>query len=559
MWSRHLPPCPFFGILAYKPSDTITGLSPLSLWYTPVFRFESPMVLNYSKLPVDKAIGFQGRANGELSMLGFQDDENFGRIREALQQASYTESGIGAVLSCEHIFAISLKDMPRAMRHTQDPSPLNTLIRLFFLRVPVEAHEASEALAPLSVEAGIEGGLLQLLDTENQVKAKVDLWPIRDLLLVADVSKGLESDPCADMVLPPGPVALHLANTMIPLSCERVLDLGTGSGILALLASGRAQAVVATDLNDKAVTYARFNAKLNNLENVICRKGSLFEPVREDRFQHIVCNPPYVIGPHQRYLFRDSGLRGDVFCQRLIREAINYLDSDGFLQLTANLPHLTGRPWKEDMESWFAGLPCDVLVLVEERYDIADYAMTWILTTESHDVDRVPELFNVWIDYFEKEKIEGISQLLITVRRSDAGGPWIQIDDPPCHIVGPCGHEIARFFAVRDAWQAEPEKKQWLNRKLRLAPHAHIEQEHVMSDRGLKCEHTRIRKTGGLRYPLDIDTTVARLLAGCDGSRSLEQNLQDLAIFLNVDYDKAAKTCMPIVQSLLERSVLLPK
>ena len=76
-----------------------------------------------------------------------------------------------------------------------------------------------------------------------------------------------------------------------------ILDLGTGSGALALaLAHEKPRArVTATDISAAALDVARGNAEALGLaEGVRFLEGSLFEPVREEQFDLIVSNPPYL-------------------------------------------------------------------------------------------------------------------------------------------------------------------------------------------------------------------------------------------------------------------------
>jgi release factor glutamine methyltransferase len=75
-----------------------------------------------------------------------------------------------------------------------------------------------------------------------------------------------------------------------------MLDLGTGSGCIAVtLAKLRPAAkVVATDLSDAALAVAERNARKQRVTNVEFRAGNWFEPVRSERFDLIVSNPPYV-------------------------------------------------------------------------------------------------------------------------------------------------------------------------------------------------------------------------------------------------------------------------
>lgn len=75
------------------------------------------------------------------------------------------------------------------------------------------------------------------------------------------------------------------------------LDLGTGSGCIALslATEGRFERVVATDVSPEALAVARRNAARVDARAVVeLRQGDLFEPVRGERFDVVVSNPPYV-------------------------------------------------------------------------------------------------------------------------------------------------------------------------------------------------------------------------------------------------------------------------
>lgn len=80
---------------------------------------------------------------------------------------------------------------------------------------------------------------------------------------------------------------------------SRILDIGTGSGVVAItLAAELPGAVVwATDISPAALRVVDKNADLHDVAaRIILRQGDLFDAVEGERFDMIVSNPPYI--PH---------------------------------------------------------------------------------------------------------------------------------------------------------------------------------------------------------------------------------------------------------------------
>ncbi len=114
-----------------------------------------------------------------------------------------------------------------------------------------------------------------------------------------------------------------------------MLDLGTGSGVLAIHAALRgAGRVVAVDVSRRAVLAARANGRLNGVR-VVGRRGDLFGAVGPERFDLIVSNPPYLPGPEpdlpDRGLARawEGGPRGRAFIDRICAGAPAHLRPGG--------------------------------------------------------------------------------------------------------------------------------------------------------------------------------------------------------------------------------------
>lgn len=74
---------------------------------------------------------------------------------------------------------------------------------------------------------------------------------------------------------------------------DKALDLGTGCGIIAISLAEKARKIIATDINPVAVKCAMENVKRNRLDSKIeVRLGSLFEPVKNEKFDIITTNIP---------------------------------------------------------------------------------------------------------------------------------------------------------------------------------------------------------------------------------------------------------------------------
>ena len=248
-------------------------------------------------------------------MLGFSNESDYERTRDVLLKAEYTEPGLATKLGRRRILSVGAVDRPPWLRLTRQLSPSDALVRLFLMGESVPFDVAERAVAPMALDRWVDAGLLAPEHGDDTVAPQVKLLPINGLILASDKPHRWTHDARPDFVMAPGITTVELAHATLRKSSKRTLDLGTGCGALGLLSASHSREIVATDTNARALDFTAFNARLNGIDNVSCRVGSLFEPVAdEERFDLIVSNPPFVISPTKRFEFRDAGMRGDEFC-----------------------------------------------------------------------------------------------------------------------------------------------------------------------------------------------------------------------------------------------------
>jgi ribosomal protein L3 glutamine methyltransferase len=148
-----------------------------------------------------------------------------------------------------------------------------------------------------------------------------------------------------------------------PASVDRVLDLCTGSGCLAVLASRRFRnaRIDAVDISASALEVAARNIADYGLEHrVTLHRGDLFKPLGDERYDLIISNPPYVDAQGMADLPRecraepklafDGGADGLGIVRRILEEAGRHLMPQGGLLCEI------GRG-REPLEAAFPQLP----------------------------------------------------------------------------------------------------------------------------------------------------------------------------------------------------------
>ncbi|WP_457752221.1 HemK2/MTQ2 family protein methyltransferase [Thermococcus sp.] len=125
-----------------------------------------------------------------------------------------------------------------------------------------------------------------------------------------------------------------LAENLFVKEGDVALDVGTGTGIIALLMARKAHFVLGVDVNPIAVKLARRNAELNGITNVEFRLSDLFEKVSE-KFDVVTFNAPYLPGEPEEPidLALVGGGNGRKVIDRFIEDVGDYLKPGGAVQI----------------------------------------------------------------------------------------------------------------------------------------------------------------------------------------------------------------------------------
>ncbi|WP_457032007.1 DUF7059 domain-containing protein [Kitasatospora sp. P5_F3] len=482
------------------------------------------------------------------------DHARLAELREALLAASYTADGCLDLLGSTGYAALARSEAVPALRATTGGTPLETLVRLFLLQQPVPYAAAAAAL-PVEhcltdrwlVRDG-EGGrdlvraTVDVRPYANEVAGlpSADAWVVSDLGCAVGGAGGIGAGEAAhgvarkDLVLGVGGASTTLANLAVRRPARRVLDLGSGSGVQALHAARHGRQVTATDLNPRALRFTALTLALSGFADFETAEGSLFEPVGEQKFDLIVSNPPFVISPGSRFVYRDGGMAGDELCRSIVRGAAAHLEPGGYCHLLANWQHVKGEDWQDRLAGWVAGTGLDAWVVQREVQDVAQYAELWLRDGGDH---RGPgpdyqARYGEWLDAFEAAEVEGIGFGWITLRAGGSAEPTVRIEEWPHTVEQPLGPHIESWFARQDFLRTHDDAA-LLAARYQLADD--VVQEQIGAPGAEDPEHVILRHNRGMRRATKVDTVGAGFVGVCDGTLPAGEIVDAIAQLLGED------------------------
>lgn len=322
-------------------------------------------------------------------MIRLGDRSQFAAARKFLEEA-YAEDS--------NILADRVGDFDPS-KHGEEPP----LVRLLFLGRAIKPEEW-EAAAPAPVRMVFSDlGLIEPA-SEDRVRCSVLLYRTHGKYVASDRfmnDEGLVGRPAEDCVYYALTDTAHHYLYSLPVSGPhgRVLDIGTGSGIAALILAPQATQVIATDIAPRCVLFTEFNRMLNGIENIVVREGSLYEPVEGLKFDLITCHPPFDISlSSTRYVYADGGEDGEFVTRGVIAGLPAMLNPGGqFLSAVRATDRVDGD-FEERVRRWLGKdhAEFDIAVVVRSTIRIQEHSISASMLAKQNldDYQKYMDLFN---------------------------------------------------------------------------------------------------------------------------------------------------------------------
>lgn len=176
----------------------------------------------------------------------------------------------------------------------------------YYLRVFIKGEKVRSS--SIDFQPLLDTGLIE--KSNNYFFSKYSIYPIKNCFILTDQFSNRNLDrvfPISD------DESGFLARKLIVKENEIGIDIGTGSGIYAVVAAQKAKKIFAIDINLKVIEYVRFNALLNGVEDKVeFILGDTYDDLTNEKFDFIVSDPPVVPTPRNAnfWLHSNGGPEG---------------------------------------------------------------------------------------------------------------------------------------------------------------------------------------------------------------------------------------------------------
>ncbi|MHA2789141.1 DUF7782 domain-containing protein [Corynebacterium sp. S7] len=441
---------------------------------------------------------------------------------ESLNQHGYTADGIAARLGPQVTEALYRGEPGVVSFATRDGSALSQLIRFFLLREPCSGEALADVLGARLTESLYDEGVVSRTPA-GELQVALDVRPHviagKNQIIFSDHDASMTDHvPDSDHVLGVGSASVSLLSATPLTPVESVLDLGTGSGVQAVAQAGSAMHVVATDVHKRALDLAQATLSGAQIHNVELRHGAWFAPVAGERFDRIVANPPFVVGPPEiGHIYRDSGLDLDGATELVVSQAPNHLQNSGTAYMLGSWVLTHDQSWASRVASWLPKRGISAWVIQRDLADPGKYVSTW-LQDESVDLRSRNGIARTeqWLEHFQRNDVVGIGFGWIFLRSIGDQPTEVTAEEILQPFTDPLGPEVDEYFQ-RMEWLRDKTSDDVLASRYTVRPGLAREEVQVADSEvgmGFNSKVIRLTRTDGPRFSHEVDSALASIIAG---------------------------------------------
>jgi methylase of polypeptide subunit release factors len=457
------------------------------------------------------------------------DRMDFERIRLFFNEAGFSEERICSILKIEslaNLHGTKLSDVDWSV----DPSPLLILsIRLFLLAEHCDSAELKSFLKEEIFQSFLNLDLLRPLSAnQDRYGATVLLYPVQDLLIVSDrLENPFKNDTpiSPDVVFPAIHLGARVFLQILPDSpVSTVLDLCSGTGVAAILASRNARQVVAADLAPRANHFARFNCLLNGASQVEILESDLYEGLEGRSFDRILCHPPYVPALSPMAIYRDGGQTGEVLVRKIIQQLPEHLNIGGtFFAVLSGLDTQEGA-YEKRVRDWLGNgnNEFDILFIRKEEKSPQEFIQDLMWAQRQMSSSEVSQ----WQEIFQQIGATNMPYGALAIHRRINGTlqPWTYrtMMSPKTR-----GSEIEWTLQWRQLVQGKKTPEWLAPLHPRLAPGLRVTVNYSVENNQLAPSSFVVSSDVPFLSESRIEPSMATILSEFDGKKTLEQIYQE--------------------------------
>jgi SAM-dependent methyltransferase len=434
------------------------------------------------------------------------------------------------------------------------PSPACAVLsRFFIIRDPVPEHELVPALGGPSVLAAFEQAGLAERVGFGVLRCPFVMIPAAGVMAFSDaIEDPVDLSLPDDYIIPVSPSSRFTDDLTVRTLCELSVDMGCGQGFLSLRNMGHSVRCIATDINPRALAFARANAAFNGRPGRLdCRLGSFFEPISDviGQVDLFTCNPPFFIQSGHSTIASAASGEGDSMVEELVRQMPRWLregsgTDGGWGTIIGIWEHAQLADWVSRPRTWLENNGCDALLLRFHSFTADEYLRY------AMPPDEIAESEPAWRELCQRRGIGALTYGGFVLKKRQ-GRNWFRSVVSPITIRSGTGSEQLRaYFAAQTLLESGVAPETLLERRLRAAPGWRYDPAFGLP------KMTPSSVPLGLAWPVADATQKEPVVATFDGTRPARQSLEVLMRMGLIAQAADHPASIELVRSLLAEGCL---